>query len=79
MSISQFFFFLKLGWWCTFGEKFYVLTVVVKADIPGEDVGVIWPLAKAGDVAVVDVLEPVVGPKLEKFKKIEFFFVKWEN
>ena len=52
-------------------EKFFfrrkrILTVVVNADIPGEDVGVIWPLAKAGDVAVVDVLEPVVGPKLGK-------------
>ena len=39
---------------------------MVNADIPGEDVGVIWPLAKAGDVAVVDVLEPVVGPKLDR-------------
>ena len=52
---------------------------MVNADIPGEDVGVIWPLAKAGDVAVVDVLEPVVGPKLEKYKRNCKKFVKWEK
>ena len=45
---------------------------MVNADIPGEDVGVIWPLAKAGDVAVVDVLEPVVGPKLDRKEIVKF-------